>query len=85
MIVGWENLSNCNSGICCLCCPTTSIVELIVDGILANVGIGIVSLLCLSSLVKKVPVPIACGTDPVSLLVLRKSEFLEDDIGMNQV
>ena len=41
--------------------------ELMVDGILANVGIGIVLLFCSSSLVKEVPVPVACGTDPVSL------------------
>ena len=48
---GLGNLSNCISGICCLCCPTiefnencTGIEELIVDGLLANVGIGIVPL-----------------------------------------
>ena len=40
------NLSNCSSDICCLCCPTiefcgisTGNYELIVDGLLANVGI----------------------------------------------
>ena len=68
------NLSNCNSDICCLCCPTmefswtsTSINELMVDGLLANVGIGSVLLFCSSSLVKEVPVPVVCGTDPVCL------------------
>ena len=43
---------------------STGIVELIVDGLPANVGIGIVPLFCLSSLAKRVPV--ACGTDTVS-------------------
>ena len=69
---GLVNLSTCNSDICCLCCPTmyfrgnsTGIVELIVDGLPANVGIGIVPLFSLSSLAKRVPV--ACGTDTVSL------------------
>ena len=46
--------------------------ELIVDGLPAHVGIGIVSLFCLSSLVKRVPVPVACGTDPVSLGVAQE-------------
>ena len=47
---GVGNLSNCNSYICCLCCPTigfcgnsTGIVELVVNGFVANVGIGIVT------------------------------------------
>ena len=46
---GVGNLSNCNSYICCLSCPTmqfcgnsTGIVELVVNGCVANVGIGIV-------------------------------------------
>ena len=50
-------LSICSSDICCLCCTTiefcgnsTSMKELEVDGLPANVGIGIVSLFCLSSL-----------------------------------
>ena len=70
---GVGNLSICNSDICCLCCPTmgfcgnSSISELMADGLLANVGIGIVPLFCSSSLAKEVPVPIACGTDPRSL------------------
>ena len=70
------NLSNCISDICCLCCPTigfcgisTGINELIVDGLLANIGIGIVPLFCSSSLAKDVPVPIARGTDSFSLCV----------------
>ena len=73
---GVGNLSNCSSDICCLCCPTmefcgisTGIDELMVDGLLANICIGIVPLFCTSSLVKEVPVPIARGTDSVSLRV----------------
>ena len=50
-----------------LCGNSTGISELIVGGLPANVGIGIVPLFCLSSLVNKVPVPVACGTDPRSL------------------
>ena len=42
-------------------------IEVIVDGLTANVGVGIVSLFCLSSLAKMVTVPIACGTDPRSV------------------
>ena len=71
---GAGNLSNCSSDICCLSCPTKEfcgksigIVELIVDGLLANVGIGIVPLFCSSSLAERVSVPVACGTDPRSL------------------
>ena len=71
---GSGNLSNCSSDICCLCYSTiefcgisTSITELIVDGLPANVGIGIVSLFCLSPLAKRVPDRVACGTDPRSL------------------
>ena len=48
-VAGVRNLSNWSSDICCLCCPTmefcgisTGNVELMVDGLLANVGIGIV-------------------------------------------
>ena len=73
-VEGLGNLSSCNSDICCLCCPTiefcgisTGINELMVDGRLANVGIGIVPLFCSSSLAKEVRVPVACGTDSVSL------------------
>ena len=43
--------------------------ELIVDGLPANVGIGIVSLFCVSSLAKRVFVPVACETGPCSLCV----------------
>ena len=82
-------MSNCSSEICCLCLPTiefcgtpTGITELIVDGLLSNVGIGIVSLLCLSSLAKRVP-------DPVELIlvlfVVCKGEFLDDDLWVNQI
>ena len=56
---GVGNLSNCNSDICCLCCPTTqfcgnstSIVELVVNGLDAKVGIGIVPQFCPSPLVR---------------------------------
>ena len=41
--------------------------ELMVDGFLANVGIGIVPLFCSLSLAKEVLVLVACGTDSVSL------------------
>ena len=67
-------MSNSGSNICYLCCPKkefrgnpTGIVELAVNGFVANVGIGIVPLFCLSSLVKIDPVPVACGTTPRSL------------------
>ena len=54
-----------------------------VDGLLANVGIGIVSLLCLSSLAKSVP-----KLYPVELIlvlfVVRTGEVLDDDLGVNQ-
>ena len=60
---------------------TTGIIELIVVGFFANVCIGIVSLLRLSSLAKRVPNPVAFGTDPRSLVV-RKGEFLDDDLGV---
>ena len=46
--------------------------ELVVDGLLANVGIGTVTPICSSSPVKEVPVPIACGTDPVFLGVVQQ-------------
>ena len=59
-----------------LCGNSTCIIELIVDRFLANGGIGIVSLLCVSSL------------KPVGLIlvlfVVRKGEFLGDDLGVNQ-
>ena len=78
MIVHWGSCRIAAPIFCCLCCPTieffgnsTGINELIVDGLLANVGIGIVSLSCLSSLVK-VPDPVACGTDPRSLCVAQR-------------
>ena len=60
------NLSKCNSDICCLCCPTrkfcgisTGSVERTVDGLPANVGIGIVPLFCSSPLAKRVADPAA--------------------------
>ena len=40
-----------------------------VEGLLANIGIGIVPLFCSSSLAKEVTVPIARGTDHVCLRV----------------
>ena len=58
--------------------------ELVVDGLLANVGIGIVRQFRSSSLAKEVPVPIACGTDS-SLVVSCNGEFLEDDFETNQM
>ena len=56
--------------------------ELRIDGLPANVGIRILPLFCLSSLVNEVPVPVACGMILV-LSVFRKSEFYEDDRGVN--
>ena len=48
-MIGVGNLSNCSPDICCLCGPNieffgnyTGIIELIVDSLPANVGIGIV-------------------------------------------
>ena len=68
-------MSNRSSDICCLCCPimgfcgiSTGINELRVDGLVANIGIGFVPLFCSSSPAKEVP--IARGTDSVSLGVL---------------
>ena len=55
-----------------------------VDGLLANVGIGIVPLFCLSSLAKGVPVPVACGTDSCLSLCPTVMKFLEQDFGANQ-
>ena len=66
------------------CGNSTGINELIVDGLPANVGTGIVPLFCLSSLVNKVPVPSACGTGPCSFCGARKGEFLGDDLGVDQ-
>ena len=51
------------------CGNSTCNNELKVKGLLANVGIGIVPLFCLSSLVNKIPVLVPCGTDPCSLCV----------------
>ena len=52
------------------CRISTGNNELMVDGLLADVGIGIVPSIRSSSLAKEVPVPIACGTDTVSLGVV---------------
>ena len=51
------------------CGMSTGNNELMVDGLLANIGIGIVPLCCSSSLSKEVNVPLARGTDAVSLRV----------------
>ena len=66
------------------CGNSTSILELIVDGLPANVSIGNVPLFCSSSLAKEVPVPIARGT-VLSLLVSHNNEFLEKNFGANQI
>ena len=65
-------MSNCSSYICCLCCPSigfcgisTGINELMVNGLPANVGIGIVPLLCLSSLAKEAPANVGIGIVPL--------------------
>ena len=61
-----------SSDICCLYCPTTDLrnihqkYELMVDGFLVNVGIGIVPLIRSSSIAKRIPVPICTGIDPVA-------------------
>ena len=59
-VCGLGNLSNCSSKIFCLRGPnmeffgnSNGINKLIVDGLPANVRIGIVSLLCLSSLAER--------------------------------
>ena len=89
-MIGAGNLSNCSPDICCLCGPTIEffgnsigITELIVDGLPANVGIGIVSLFCLSSLRKETP-NLQLEELILVLFVVRKSEFLDDDLGKNQ-
>ena len=41
------------------------------------------SLLCVSSLARRVPDPVACWTDPRSFVV-RKGELLDGDLGVNQ-
>ena len=65
------NLSNYSSDICCLCCPTielcgisTGLQDLMVDGLLANVRIGIVLPIRSSSLPTGAPVQIRTGTSP---------------------
>ena len=82
-------MSNCSSDICGLCCQTiefcgisTGIVELVVNGLVANVGIGIVPPFRSSSLATEVPDPIARETDPVSVGVFF-CEFLDNDFGTN--
>ena len=67
------------------CGISTGVNELMVDGFLAHVGIGIVPLFCSSSLANEVSVPIARGTDSVSLLVSHNNEFVEKDFGANQM
>ena len=59
-------------------------IELIIDGLLANVGIGVVSLLCLSSLAKRVPGPVALALILV-LFVVRNTEFRDEDLGVSQI
>ena len=50
------------------CGISIGVDEIMVDCLLANIGIGIVPLFCSSSPAKVVPVPIARGTDSVSAL-----------------
>ena len=64
------------------CGISTGNNELMVDGLLANVGIGIVLLCCSSSLAKEVPVPTARGTD--SLVVSQSNEFVEKGFGVTE-
>ena len=71
---GVGSLSNCSSDICFLCCPTielcgisTGLQDLMVDGQLANVGIGIVFPIRSSSLARGAPVLVSTGTSPVAL------------------
>ena len=73
---GFGNLSNCSSEICCLCCPAiefcgnfTGIIELIVDGLPANVGTGFVPLFLFVISCEKSPRP--CSLWNWSLFSLR--------------
>ena len=52
------------------CGISTGVKELMVDGLLANIGSGIVPFFCSSSLAKEVPVTIVRGTNSVSLGVV---------------
>ena len=54
-----------------------------VDGLPANVSIGIVPLFCLSSPAEEVPVLLLVELI-LSLLVMYNSEFLDNDFGTNQ-
>ena len=58
---GLGNASNCSSDFCCLCCPTTyfcgvstGCVKFVVNGLDANIGIGIAPKSCPSLLVRLV-------------------------------
>ena len=67
---------------------STGIDELMVDGLLANIGIVIVPLFCSSSLAKEVPVRVARVELILSLSVFHvrhHNEFLEKDFGANQM
>ena len=65
------NLPIWSSDICCLSCPTIEFCggnnELTVDGLPANIGIGVVLPILSSSLTTSVPVPPCTETAPVAL------------------
>ena len=76
------NLCICCSDICCLC---TGNVEVMVDGLLANLGIGIVSgsqifISCARISCTNMHWNRSCNT-----LVSWSDEFLENDFGMNRM
>ena len=84
---GVGNLSNCSSDICCLCCPTiefcgisTGNNELTVDGLLANVGIGIVPRCLRERSLSLLLVELI-----LSLSVSHNDAFLEVDLGVDQM
>ena len=64
------------------CGNYTSIIELVVRGHLANVSIEIVFLLC--HLLRKESPTLSLVELILVLFVVRKGEFLDDDLGVNQ-
>ena len=60
------------------CGNSTGIVELTVDGLLANVGIGIVPLFCLSSLLRKESPTLFPVELILVLFVVHKGEFPDE-------
>ena len=78
-VISYKYLSNME-----FCGNSTGVNELIVDGLLANVRIGIVFLFCLSSLLRKESPTLQLEELILVLFVVRQSEFLKEDLGVNQ-